>query len=410
MNDSLNENLDTTTIGLAIKSQMLKYVAVNGSFFITDLAKITGYSLTTIIKYVNIMKKKGYVMPLGKIQKHDQGRQSTRYGINPDTSYFVGVDVKKFELSIGLMNFVGKIITKEDHPDIRFDNTYENLDYVCNCILEFIEKQKDAIDTSKISCVCMDLSGRVNSAAGTSASVFNFEEMQNTPLADILSEKLNKKVFIENDTKAMAYGEYMSGLNKNFKNLLYVNIGWGLGLGIIINGRLYYGMDGYSGEIGHIHQYDNNIMCHCGKKGCVETEISGRAIHRKLLERIKKGEISVLSGRVKEGHDITMNDIIEAENKEDPLVLELIEDIGMKMGQQLAALINIFNPEAIVIGGSLVESEINYLLQSIELTVRKYSLKLMCQNVKILTTNLKGDAGITGACMIARQRMFKEME
>ena len=106
------------------------------------------------------------------------------------------------------------------------------------------------------------------------------------PLTDLLSERLKIPVFIENDTKAMAYGEYASKERSGYENVIYVNVGWGLGLCLIVNGEIYYGKDGYSGEFGHVHMYNNNIMCHCGKKGCIETELSGSAICRKLIERI----------------------------------------------------------------------------------------------------------------------------
>ena len=409
MFDTIKEEVNSNTIGGIIKNQMLKYIMVNGSFLINDLSRITGYSLTTIMKYVATMQEDGYVIPLGKVQNHSKGRQSVRYGVNPDSCYFIGVDIKNFELSIGLMNFIGEMIDKKNYTDFQFENTHQTLDMVCNTIQDFIAEHNE-IDQTKILDICINLSGRVNSSAGTSASVFNFEEMQDTPLAELLSEKLSKKVFIENDTKAMAYGEYLSGLNKKFKNLIYVNIGWGLGIGIIIYGKIYYGMDGYSGELGHVHMYDNNVMCHCGKKGCIETEVSGSAIHRKLMQRIKDGEISLLSHRVKDGNHVTIRDIIDAAEKEDPMAIELIEQTGLELGHQLAGLINLFNPEAIVIGGTLSSSDPNYFIQSIELAIRKYSLKLMSQKVEILTSELKNEAGLIGACMIARARIFNDFE
>lgn len=98
--------------------------------------------------------------------------------------------------------------------------------------------------------------------------------------------------------------------------------------------------------------YNNNILCHCGKKGCIETEVSGRAIHRKLIERINNGESSVLSRKVRKGAVITTNDIIEAAEREDPLCIELISQTGTELGHQLAGLINLFNPEIIIIAAT----------------------------------------------------------
>ncbi len=96
----------------------------------------------------------------------------------------------------------------------------------------------------------------------------------------------------------MTYGEYMQGCVKGEKDIIFVNVSWGVGIGIIIDGKVYTGKSGFSGEFGHVNAYDNEIICHCGKKGCLETEASGSALHRILLERIKSGESSILSTRI----------------------------------------------------------------------------------------------------------------
>lgn len=311
------------SVGGTIRSSILRHVMRNGNFMVTEIAEATGYSLTTIAKYVAELQSDGMIAELERVNLHTKGRKAIRYGVNPDSYYFLGIDMKTFELNIALINFIGEVVRIERHTDFRFENTHDALDELCNRVQRFIDTL-EGIDPEKIAGANLNLSGRVDSRTGTSASVFNFEETHDTPLADILKEKLGLKIFIENDTKAMAYGEYMSGENKRYENLLYVNIGWGLGLGIVIDGKVYYGKDGYSGEFGHVHMYNNNILCHCGKKGCIETEVSGRAIHRKLIERINNGESSVLSRKVRKGAVITTNDIIEAAEREDPLCIELI--------------------------------------------------------------------------------------
>jgi predicted NBD/HSP70 family sugar kinase len=253
--------------------------------------------------------------------------------------------------------------------------------------------------------ITFNLSGRVNTEKGTSASLFNFEETKETPLSQLLTERFGKEVFIMNDTKAMAFGEYLN-LNDRYKNMLYINAGWGLGLGIVINGELYYGKDGYSGEFGHNPGYNNNILCHCGKKGCIETEVSGSAISRKIIERIRKGESSVLSDIVETKEALTPKDIIGAVEKEDPLTIDIVSQTGNELGRHLAGLLNIFNPEIIVIGGSLSCIPSVYFLKQIEVTIYKYSLRLMSQNVPIVYSTLGNNAGVIGACMVARSRSF----
>lgn len=392
----------------AIRKTILQQILDEGAFIIADIASVTGYSVTTVAKYVTSMVEHGEIHELDKVNLHERGRRTVRYGVNPDSMYFLGVDVRAFELSVGLIDMVGNVVKIVSDSGFRQENTYDSLNHICEFVRTFVDSL-DNVDFSRISGMNINLPGRVNARKGTSATVFNFEETADTPLAELLSEKLKIPVFVENDTKAMAYGEYMSGLSKKYSDVCYVNMGWGLGLGLIMDGRLYYGKDGYSGEFGHINMYDNNVLCHCGKKGCLETEVSGRAIARKLTERIKAGETSVLSGKVYSGDIITTSDIIAAVEKEDSLCIELVSAAGMELGHQLAGLINILNPEAIIIGGNFAQVESCYFLQYIKLAVRQYSLKLISQDVPVVPSLLGHDAAVLGACLIARAKVMDSM-
>lgn len=388
-----------------IVRQTFNYALNHGSFLLSDLANLTGYSVTTINKYISAMQEEGRVTVLGKVQKHTKGRQAVRYGINPESGYFLGVDIKSFEVSIGLSNLCGNMIAIESDKTFTFSNTHECLECVCRKVEEFIEAQTQ-IDKCKIMGICFNLSGRVNAINGTSATVFNFEEMQGVSLSELLAARFGKKVYLENDSKAMAFGEYIAGVNQKYQNMLYVNLSWGLGVGLIIYGKIYYGMDGYSGELGHIPIYDNNILCHCGKKGCLETEVSGRALHRRIMERINAGEESLLSIIVKdEKRDLTIEDILTAVEKEDPLAWEEMDKVAYELGKAMAMLINVLNPEAIIIGGIFSEVDPAFI-KAIELSTRKHSLKLVSQRVDFLGSILKHDAGVIGACMTARARVF----
>jgi len=199
----------------------------------------------------------------------------------------------------------------------------------------------------------------------------------------------------------------MKGVVENEKNVIFVNVSWGLGIGIIIDGKPYYGKSGFSGEFGHFPIFDNEIICHCGKKGCLETEASGLAIHRMVIERIKQGESSILTQKVKDMDQLTLTHIIEATNNEDPLCIEIVEEVGYKLGRYIAGLINIFNPELVVIGGQVAETE-GFIMLPIRSSVKKHSLNLVNKDTKIVTSKLKNKAGIIGACMIARSRLFAE--
>ncbi|MBP3440405.1 MAG: ROK family protein [Tidjanibacter sp.] len=385
-----------------IKDNILRHCIYEGNQMIPQMAAALGYSVPTVAKYVGELINEGYFVECGKMDSH-RGRKPVIYGVNPSACYFIGVDIARFALNIGLMNLTGEIVHEAAIGDFCFDNTPATLDRVCHEVGEFLAHS--GVSSDKVTLVNINISGRVNSLSGESYSIFNFEE-NDEPLAAILSEKIGLPVRIENDSRAMTFGELSTGNARGYRNALFVNASWGLGLGIIVGGELYYGRHGYSGEIGHMNVYNNEIMCHCGKKGCLETEVSGNAIHRKLLERIRQGQASMLSARVASGQPISTIDIVcAATHNEDPLCIELIEQTGAELGRQLANLINIFNPEAVIVGGTLALAD-EYFISPIRNAIRKYSLKLMCKDIEVLASANPLKAGMIGACMVARQAFF----
>ena len=382
------------------KKKIITHYIYNGNSTITELAKELDLSIPTVTKFIAEMSEEGFLNDYGKLETSG-GRHPILYGLNPDSGYFMGVEIKRFTINLGVINFKGDMVEMKMDIPYNFENTKKRMSELCIIITDFIDSL--SISKDKILNININISGRVNPELGYSYSTYSFEER---PLAEILTERLGYKVTIDNDTRAMAFGEFMKGCVKGEKNIIFVNISWGLGIGIIINSKLYIGKSGFAGEFGHINVYDNEVLCHCGKKGCLETEASGSALHRKLINRIKNGETSILSKRVLKGDNITLEDILSATMQEDMLCIEIIEDIGEKLGKEIAALINILNPELVIIGGSL-SSTGDYITQPIKTAVRKYSLNLVNKDSQIKTSKLNDKVGVVGSCMMARSRMFE---
>ena len=402
MKQLLLKEIEIGSKNALLKKRIITHYIYNGSSTITDLAKELDLSVPTVTKFISEMCEEGYINDYGKLETSG-GRHPSIYGLNPESGYFIGVDIKKFAINIGLINFKGDMLELNMNTPYKFENTQEALERLCDLIKNFIKETE--VNKDKIMNICINISGRVNPESGYSFSMFNFSEQ---PLAEALAKKIGFPVCIDNDTRAMTYGEYMKGNVTGEKNIIFVNISWGLGIGIIIDGKIYTGKSGFSGEFGHVNVFYNEIICHCGKKGCLETEASGSAFHRIFLERIKNGETSILSNRIKEKNKpLTLDELIEAACKEDPLCIEIVEEIGQKLGKQVAGLINIFNPEMVIIGGTLSLTG-DYITQPIKTAVRKYSLNLVNKDSVIVTSKLKDKAGIIGACMLARSRMFED--
>ena len=388
MKQHLLKEIEAGTKNALLKKKIITHYIYNGSSTITDLAKELDLSVPTVTKFISEMCEDGYINDHGKLETSG-GRHPSLYGLNPESGYFIGVDIKKFAINIGLINFKGDMVELKMNIPFKCENTPQALDELCKLILQFIKKID--ISSDKILNININVSGRVNPESGYSFSQFNFEER---PLAEVLAERIGFPVTIDNDTRGMTYGEYMKGCVKGEKDIIFVNISWGLGIGIIIDGKIYTGKSGFSGEFGHTNVFDNEIICHCGKKGCLETEASGSALHRILIERIQKGESSILSNRIlSKENPLTLDEIIASVNKEDLLCIEIVEEIGQKLGKQIAGLINIFNPELVIIGGTLSLTG-DYITQPIKTAVRKYSLNLVNKDSAIMTSKLKDKAGI----------------
>ena len=401
MGENLLKEIEKGSKMAVMKKKIITHYIYNGSSTITDLAKEMDLSVPTITKFIDEMCEEGYINDYGKLETSG-GRHPSLYGLNPESGYFIGVEVRHFSVNLGLVNFKGDVVQLKMGIPFRVQNTPESLDELCKIIQRFIRNLD--VEKNKILNININLSGRVNPDLGYSYSIFNFDER---PLTDILSQKLGGyRVSIDNDTRAMLYGEYIQGVVKGEKNIIFINVSWGLGMGIIIDGKVYKGKSGFSGEFGHNYGYDNEILCHCGKKGCVETEVSGSALHRILLEHIRKGESSIISQFRPNLDDLTLDDIIDAVNKEDVLCIELVEEIGVKLGRHVAGLINIFNPELVIIGGALSRTG-DYLTQPITSAIRKYTLNLMNRDSVIVESKLKEKAGVIGACMLSRSKLFE---
>lgn len=175
------------------------------------MAKELDLSVPTITKFINEMCEDNYINDYGKLET-SSGRHPSLYGLNPESGYFIGVDIKKFAINIGLINFKGDMVEIRMNIPYKFENTQEALEELCALIRNFIKETE--INDKKIMNICINISGRVNPESGYSFSMFNFSEC---PLADVLNERIGYPVCIDNDTRSMTYGEHMQGCVKGEK-------------------------------------------------------------------------------------------------------------------------------------------------------------------------------------------------
>ncbi|HTE27260.1 ROK family transcriptional regulator [Flavitalea sp.] len=382
---------------LQLKKQILIYFANEGDATIADLAKHLNSSSPKVNDLITELITDGLVKDYGKTES-GVGRKPNLYGLEPKSIYFVGVDIKMNHINIGLLDLKKNLLNVEERIPYQLTNTREALNHLCDIIEEAINKFP--VSRERIVGIGVNLSGRINYRNGYSYSYFHFDE---EPLSKVMEKRSGIRTYIENDSRAVAYGEFSSGIVTHEKDVLFVNIEHGIGMGIFINGQLYYGKSGFSGDLAHTPMYNNEIICHCGKRGCLETEASGYALIRLLKQKMENGASSILSADHKDYNNIQLEDIIEAARKEDTLCIELLAEIGENLGKGIAVIINLFNPELVILGGSLAATG-DYIRLPIKSAINKYSLTLVNNDTKLKMSKIGERAGIIGACLLVRDR------
>lgn len=383
------------------QGKLLEQFISHGASTIPEISKAIGVSLPTTTSALNELIKEGLAREIGK-KDNSSGRIPMVYDLVPTAGYFIGVNPEMNCLALAASDFAGNLITEKTRVPYVYKNSPENLEEISRIINEFIESLP--VSREEILQVCVNVAERVNPVQGNAYNMFTFLKES---LTDKLTQLIQLPICIENDTRSMAFAELIKGQCKGLKDVIFVNVCWGIGIGIIIDGKLYQGKSGFSGEIGHMHIYNNDIICHCGKTGCMETETSGSALLRKMNQKLQEGGTSVLTDKVMKQHqELTLQDILDAIQKEDVLSIESLQRMAVELGTNLAGIINTFNPEMLVIGGDLSVTG-DYLTQPICMGIKKFSLNMVSEDSQIVTSALKDHAGLIGACLMARSKILQ---
>jgi len=260
---------------------------------------------------------------------------------------------------------------------------------------------------SEISAIGIGAPGISNPEAGILFTSPNLPGWRNVLLRDIIQNKLDKKAFLINDANAAALGELYFGAARGTHNFIYITLSTGIGGGIVINGKIYTGAIGTAGEVGHMTIDDNGPLCNCGNKGCWEALASGTALAREAKRRIKEGtKTAILKYVDGDSEKVTAQIIHSAAEQGDKLAKDLIARTGYYVGVGMANLINIFNPELIVIGGGLSNIG-DMLLKPAFKVATERSYKEAFQAVRFVAAGLGRNSGVLGAAAFALQEMKK---
>jgi len=235
----------------------------------------------------------------------------------------------------------------------------------------------------------------------------NLPGWHDVPLRDVIEARFGVTTTVLNDASAAALGEHRYGVGKGVNNLVFISLGTGIGGGIIVDGHLYQGASGAAGELGHMTIDANGPTCGCGNIGCLEMYVSGRAIAGDAINRVAGGEKSSLTEMVDgQIEDITAELVAVAAKGGDSLALEVLARASRYLGVGLVNIVNIFNPEMIIIGGGIADIG-GLLLEPAREMVKKRAFGISARALNIVTAGLGNEAGIYGAASYAREQKIR---
>lgn len=387
------------------RNLVLRALLINGPMSLTELKKETGITLPVVSRVVDDLKKKKLVVNDHSYEQIQAGRPPSIVKINGNAGYIMGIDLDRIYTNFVIINLEQKIILNHYIKKVFLSNDPQIITDLGNEIQVVLKKA--GIKWNSLLGMGISVPGIVNGPMGISKTYLNFGEK---PLRDILSGRLKKTVHIEHDVKALALGELWFGNAKNKNNVLCLKIDWGLGLGIIINGKIYYGSNSFSGELGHISiptGRDDGELCYCGKRGCLETVASGRAIINKVKEKLSNGRDSLILKESESVDEVDSRRIVEAANKGDQFALEILEEMAQYIGYGIGFLINLFNPESIILGGYIASTAPSIFIDVVRINAIKKSLNQLNNNVEFIRSDLGVNSGAMGVAMLAARDLFE---
>ncbi|MEY3321353.1 MAG: hypothetical protein RLZZ417_936 [Bacteroidota bacterium] len=351
---------------------------------IPELCHFMELSIPTGTKLVDEFESQNLLINSGK-RESSGGRRPATYVLNPNMGFLFSIEILLNSLKINVLNLERNSIFVYESTRFDIKNKTESFNLLASLIPQ-IMKDLD-LPKDKILGAGIGITGRVNAKKGISYSFLNLE----IPLTDYLSDIWGIPVFIENDSHLLALGENYYGIAKDFKNVISVNLSKGLAVSIISNGILQTGHSGFGGEFGHIFAENNNKLCVCGKTGCLETLVSGLALEATFLQ---------LTGK-----SLDYKKILTSLNDNDFPKSECLNKMGEQLGKSLAVLIDLLNPELIIIGGGFIP-----VLESMRFAVNKginlHSLPQLATDCEIKISSLGENAAMYGAFALVTENLL----
>lgn len=360
---------------------------------IAELSNYIGKSVPNITKSVqellndNLINSEGLAPSTG-------GRRAIHYSLNTELlPYILVVAIDQYNTSISLMDLANHPIKNPKQQQIELNQSENPLEEILALIDSYLADQ----NKDHILAVGVSMPGFVDSKNGINTSYPNHHPLYH--IRDNIQKHIHIPTYIENDSTAIAIAEHVFGMAKGINNAVVINLNWGVGLGMILEGKLFKGHSGYAGEFSHIPLSNPNKLCSCGKRGCLEVEASLISALEYASELIKSGQISQLTANYDQLGKITVDELMIAALNGDQIAIESFAKIGSMLGKGIATLIHIINPEKIIISGNGAKVG-NILLPQIQAAILEFTIQRLSKDTTIEISTLH-NAQIIGTASIA---------
>ncbi len=385
------------------KVRLVKLLHSEGAKSNADICRLLNISSPTSLTLINELMGEGIVEKKGK-GRSVGGRKPELYSLQNKSMFVLCIEMERFKTEMAILDNNNNNITGIRSFPLQLSKDNSSIAQ----LFEFAENviKSSGIDKNLLVGIGISMPGLVDSKAGKNYT-YMVNGSDSKTLKDILEEKFRKPVYIQNDVKTNALAECRFGLAAGKKDVLVLLMDWGIGLGIINDGKLQTGVSGFAGEIGHIPFVNDGELCYCGKRGCLETVASGIALARMAKEGIQSGQSSLLN-RLSEGEieQIEPHMVIEAANKGDQYAINILSDVGSNLGKAIATLIQLFNPELIILGGKIADAK-QYITLPIRHAINTYCMTTIREKTKIALSELGQNAGLLGSASIVMENTFE---
>ncbi|PKQ65062.1 hypothetical protein BZG02_04315 [Labilibaculum filiforme] len=369
--------------------KIVAHLYYHGAASIAEIVKSSKISQPLVASLVDDLLGFGVVLESG-IGESVGGRRPNLFCLNPEYQYVVGIDITLHSLSLALFDMNNQLVYREEYKEFDLENT-------SNCTQIIVEKVKIALETrnikpEKVLAAGFSIPGLVDAEHGLSHTHLSFTELG---LGAYLGSQFGFPVLLDNDARTMALGEKAFGKAKDKKNVLCLNLSNGIGLGMILNGELYSGKNGFAGEFGHILIDPDGKLCSCGKIGCLETLTSGKILVQKIKDAIDEGQASFLASYKKEGKRIDLRAVVAAILAGDQFAIDQLNQMCEYLGKGLVTLLHLLNPEMIIIGGKLAHAG-KFIINPVTMWMNKYAMDRISSEMELVSSDLLDDAALMG--------------